>query len=156
MAGIINLFVDDLFGTGGNEIEQRVQTRLGKNFQVGSEDWNDVTFTGQRIRWKQDSQTGRTLKSVTTGALMSWRKSQWNETRRTTSIALLQCTQCTEAFWDKKVGHKVGHSSNVAKKISRCASTAASPTIGDVKSLNKQARQIKSQPVELQYGNGVF
>ena len=34
-------------------------------------------------------------------------------------------------------------------KISRCASMAASPTIGDVKSLNKMARQIKSQPVKL-------
>ena len=31
VAGIINLFVDDLFGTGGNEMEQRVLTRL-RNF----------------------------------------------------------------------------------------------------------------------------
>ena len=36
-------------------------------------------------------------------------------------------------------------------KISRCASTAASSTNGDVESLNKLARQIKSQPVTLQY-----
>ena len=36
-------------------------------------------------------------------------------------------------------------------KFSRCASRAASPTIGDVKSLNKLAREIKSQPVKLQY-----
>ena len=36
VAGIINLIVDDLFGTGGNEMEQRVLTRLGKYFQVGS------------------------------------------------------------------------------------------------------------------------
>ena len=62
VAGIINLFVDDLFGTGGNEMEQRVLTRLRQDFQVGSEDWNDVAFTGQRNRWTQDSQTGRTLK----------------------------------------------------------------------------------------------
>ena len=55
VAGIINLFVDDLFGTSGNEMEQRVLTRLRKYFQVGSEDWNDVAFTGQRIRWIQDS-----------------------------------------------------------------------------------------------------
>ena len=47
---IVNLFVDDLFGTGGTEMEQRVPSRLRKDFQVGSEDWNDVTFTGQRIR----------------------------------------------------------------------------------------------------------
>ena len=36
-------------------------------------------------------------------------------------------------------------------QISRCASMAASPTLGDVKSLKKLARQIKSQPVKLQY-----
>ena len=36
-------------------------------------------------------------------------------------------------------------------KFSRCASVAASPTIGDVKPLNKLARQIKSQPVKLQF-----
>ena len=58
MAGIINLFVDDLFGTGGNEMEQHVLTRQRKDFQVGSEDWNDVTFTGQRIRCTTDPQTG--------------------------------------------------------------------------------------------------
>ena len=31
-------------------------TRLRKDVQVGSKDWNDVAFTGQRIRWTQDSQ----------------------------------------------------------------------------------------------------
>ena len=51
VAGIINFFVDDLFGTCGTEMEQRVLARLTKHFRVGSEDWNDVTFTGQRIRW---------------------------------------------------------------------------------------------------------
>ena len=45
VAGIINLFVDDLFGTGKNEMEQRVLTRLRKDFQVVSKDWNDVPFT---------------------------------------------------------------------------------------------------------------
>ena len=39
-------------------MEQRVLTRLRKHFQVGSEDWNDVAFTGQRIRWTQDFQNG--------------------------------------------------------------------------------------------------
>ena len=35
-------------------------------------------------------------------------------------------------------------------KFSRCASKAASPTVGDVKVLNQLARQLKSQPVKLQ------
>ena len=39
VAGIINLFVNDLFGTGGKGMEQRVLSRLGKDFHVGSEDW---------------------------------------------------------------------------------------------------------------------
>ena len=56
VAGIINLFVDDLFGTSGTEMEHRVLSRLCKDFQVGSEDWTDVTFTGQRIRWTNDHQ----------------------------------------------------------------------------------------------------
>ena len=44
VAGIVNLFVDDLFGTGGTEMEQRVLARLRKDFHVGSEDWIiDVT-----------------------------------------------------------------------------------------------------------------
>ena len=43
--------MDDLFGTGGNEMEQRVLTRLRKDFQVGSAD----CLSGQRIRWTQDS-----------------------------------------------------------------------------------------------------
>ena len=57
VAGIIKFFVDDLFGTGGYKMEQRVLARLRKDFQVGSEDWNDVTFTGQRIRWTKDPQS---------------------------------------------------------------------------------------------------
>ena len=52
---VINLFGDDLVGTGGNEMKQRVLTRLTKEIQVDSDDWNDTTFTGQRIRWTQDS-----------------------------------------------------------------------------------------------------
>ena len=49
-----NLFVDDLFETSGTEMDQRVLTRLRKDFQITSEDWKDTTFTGQRIRWMKD------------------------------------------------------------------------------------------------------
>ena len=58
VAGIINSFVEDPFGTGGTEMEQCVLARLRKDFQFLSEDWNDVTFTGQRIRWTKDPQSG--------------------------------------------------------------------------------------------------
>ena len=58
VAGIISIFGDDLFGTGGTEMEQRVLARLGKDFQVGLEDWNGVTFTRQRNRWTMGPQSG--------------------------------------------------------------------------------------------------
>ena len=35
---MINLFVDDIYGTGGHEKEQGVPTRNRKDFQFGSED----------------------------------------------------------------------------------------------------------------------
>ena len=58
VAGIINVSVDDLFGTGGTEKEQRVLARLRYDFRVGSQDSNDVTFTRQRIRSTKDPQSG--------------------------------------------------------------------------------------------------
>ena len=59
VAGIINLFLHDPFGNGGTEMEQRVLARLTRNiFQVGSEEWNGVLFTGQAIRWMKDLQSG--------------------------------------------------------------------------------------------------
>ena len=39
-------------------VDQRVLITLRKDSQVGSEDWNDVTFTRQRFRWTKNSQTG--------------------------------------------------------------------------------------------------
>ena len=39
-------------------MQQRVLTRLRTFLQVFSVDWNDVAFTGKRIRWTQDSQNG--------------------------------------------------------------------------------------------------
>ena len=42
---IINLFVHDLFETGGIETEQLILARLRKDFQVGPEDWNDELFS---------------------------------------------------------------------------------------------------------------
>ena len=37
-------------------MEQRVLTKLRKDFQVGSEDWNEVLFTKRRFHWEKDPQ----------------------------------------------------------------------------------------------------
>ena len=100
-AGILNPLLDDLFGTGGNEMEQRVLIRLRPDFQVGSEDWNDVTCTGQRIRWIQAPRTGSFIEVGQENAMEESEGSQWNEIHKKTSNAHVQCCQGTEAFWDR-------------------------------------------------------
>ena len=137
VAGIIIPFLDDLFGTGGNEMEQRVFTRLGKYFQVGSEDWNDVTFTGQRIRWTQDSQSGPYI-GVSQGKAID--ELEESPVERNTKEDL-HCTPSMQIMYRSLLGQINWLQSRTqfqcCYKISRCASMAASPTLGDVKSLNK-------------------
>ena len=122
VARILNLFVDDLFGTGGTDMEQRVLARLRKDYQVGSEDWNDVTFTGQRIRWMKDSQSGSCIEVSQQKAIDELEEiaveRNSNEdlyctpalyTRYRSLPASLQCTRCSEAFLDKLTGGRVEH-----------------------------------------------
>ena len=39
---------------GDAEFLERVVKAIRKDFQVGSEDKNDIMFVGQRIRWTKD------------------------------------------------------------------------------------------------------
>ena len=146
-----HLFVDDLFGTGGTEMEQRVLARLRKDLQVGSEDWSDVTFTRQRIRWMKDSQSGGCIEVGQQKAIDELEEipverntkedlhcTPAMHTRYRSLLGQINCLQSTTQF-------------QCCYKFSRCASKAASPTIGDVKALDKLARRLKSQPLKLQF-----
>ena len=149
MAEIINLFVDDHFGTGGNEMEQRVLARLRKDFRVGSEDWNDVLLTGQRICWMKHPQLGPSIEVSQERAIEELevipveKKTQ----KKISTVpmqgiqSLLEQINCLRSRTHFKCFNK----------FSGCASKAASPTIGDVKAPNKLARQLKSLPVKLQF-----
>ena len=151
VAGTMNLFVDDLFGTSGNEEEQRVLTTLRKDFQVGSEDWNDVTFTRQWIRWTQDSQNGPYIEISQNKATdeleeIPVERNTKEDLHCTPSMHTTNRTLLRQINWLQSTTQF-----QCCYNFSRCASMAGSPTIGDVKALNKLARQIKSQPVKLQY-----
>ena len=67
----------------------------------------------------------------------------------------LQCTRAMHTMYRSLLGQINWLQSRTqfqyCYKFSRCASMAASPTIGDVKALNKPAGQLKSQPVKLQF-----
>ena len=67
----------------------------------------------------------------------------------------LQCTPAMQTMYRSLLGRANRLQSRTqfqcCYKFSRCASMAASSTVGDVKALNKLARQLKSQTVKLQY-----
>ena len=138
-------------GTGGTEMEQRVLARLGKDFQVGSEDWIDVTITRQRIRWTKDSQSGSCTEV-----------SQQKDIDELKEIPVqrnteedLHCIPAMHTRYRSLLGQinwsQSGTRLQCCYKFSRCASRAASPTVGDMKALNKLEIQLKSQPVKLQF-----
>ena len=53
--GVLCLHVDDLLFAGSSEMHKEVIDRLRKEFKVGSGDKDDVIFTRQRIRWRENS-----------------------------------------------------------------------------------------------------
>ena len=149
VARIIDLFVDDLFVTSGTEMEQRVPARLGKDFQVGSEDWNDVTpqdkeFVGRRILNRDRASRVSQQKAIDDMEEIPVERNTKDD---------LHCTPAMHTRYRSLVGQINWLQSRTqfqcCYKFSRCALKAASPTIGDVN--NKLARQLKSQPVKLQF-----
>ena len=125
--------------------------RVRKDFQVGSEDWNDVAFTGQRIRWTQDPQTGPYIEVSQDKAIDELEEIPVGLNTKED----LHCTPPVHTMYRSHLGQVMwlqsGTHFQCCYKMSRCASMAASPTVGAVKSLNKLARQIKSQSVNLQF-----
>ena len=143
--------MDDLFGTNGNGLEQCVLTRLRKYFEVGSEDWNDVALTRQRTRWTQDSLNGPYIEVSQNKAMgeleeIPVERDTKEDLRCTPSVHTMSRSFLGQINWlQTRTQFQRCHN------LSRCASLAAAPTIGDVKSLNKLARQINTQPMKLQY-----
>ena len=132
-------------------MEQCVTARLRKDFQVGSEDWNDVTFTRQRIRWTKNSQSGRCIEVSQQKAIDELEEISVERNTK----EHFHCTPAMHTRYRSLLGQINWVQSRTQfqcrSKFSRCASKAASPTIGDVKALNKLARQLKSQPMKLQF-----
>ena len=132
-------------------MERRVLTRLRKAFQVGSDDWNDVASTGQRIRWTQDRQTGPHIEVSREKAIEELEEILVERNTRED----LQCTPAMRTMCGSLLVQINWLQSRTqfqcCYQFSRCASMADSPTVSDVKALNKLERQIKSQPVKLQY-----
>jgi hypothetical protein len=147
--------------SGDVEFHKRVCASLRKDFQVGSEDLNDIQFVGQRIKWMSTTKKNGT-------------KSEGKHVSDHIKVDQKLCIdELSEIVFDKSLKEDVSltpsmHTEyrsvlcqlnrlqsrtqfHIAYSFSRCASAAASPTIGDVKALNKTVRTVKAMPVALHF-----
>ena len=110
-----------------------------------------MTFTGKRIRWTKDSQSGscievRQQKAIDELEVIALQRNTKED---------LHCSLAMHTRYRSLLGQinwlQRRTQFQCCYFFPRCASMAASPTVGDVKALNKLARQLKSQPVKLQF-----
>ena len=142
--GVLCLHVDDLFFAGDSIFEEKVINRIGQDYQVGSRDKDDITFTGQHVFW-------------------DWKK-KCIIVEQEKAIEELEEIPLTKGMRDTDACNPQMHTAyrsilgglnwlqsrtqfHMAYKFSRAASAAANPTIADVKELSKTVRALKNRTV---------
>ena len=149
--GTICLHVDDLFMAGDKVFEQTILPMIRKEFQVGSEDKNDIMFVGQRIRWYEDPKHGPYIDVAQTVAI-----------EELSEIPLDKglpddrpCTPQQHTAYRSVLGQinwlQPRTQFHICYKFSRCASRAASPTIADVRQINKVVRTIRAHSLTVRF-----
>ena len=150
--GIISLHVDDLFMAGDYEFAKRVLEKLRNDYEVGSEDKNDVKFVGQRIRWVKDDATQQAHIEVSQQLAVDDLHEIVFEKSLKDNIA---CTPYLHTEYRSVLGMINWLQSRTqfqsCYKFSRAASQQASPTVADVRAVNKLVRMIKGSPVSLRF-----
>ena len=142
--GVMVLHVDDLFIAGSKKFWDEVVGKLKKDYQVGSEDTGDVMFTGQRIRKQGLSIVLDQDKGIEELSEIQLEKNLKDD---------MPCSPSLHTEYRSVLGALNWLQSRtqyaVAYKFSRAASSAAAPTIADVKALNKVVRSVRAQPQKL-------
>ncbi len=144
--GILCLHVDDLFFAGDSVFEKQVIENIAKDYQIGSRDKDDITFTGQHVKWDWKNQCiiVEQLKAIEEleevpipkGAKDTEACSPTLHTSFRSVLGGLNWLQSRTQF-------------HMAYKFSRSASASAKPLISDLKELNKTVRSVKTRPVKL-------
>ena len=109
-----------------------------------------MTFTRQKTRWTKDPQSGPCIE-VSQNAIEELEEIPIERNMKED----LHCTPAIHTRYRSPLGQinwlQRRTQFQSCYRFSRCASKAASPTIGDVRALNKLARRLKLQPVKLQF-----
>ena len=106
------------------------------------EDKNDCFFVGQRIQWKHDDKHGWYINVRQNVAIdvqeIAFDKNLKDDTPLTPQMhsAYLKCSRSDQLVQSRT-------QLRISYQFARCASKAASPTIEDVRAINKTVRTIK-------------
>ena len=135
------------------EFLQRFKKVVKSQFKIGHEDVNDLMFTGQRVKWIIDEKTKKKSHITVEQSLC---------VSEPTKVVVPEglkgedkCDKDLHTAYRSLLGSINWLQSRTqfqsCCQFSRCASAAASPTIGDCKALNKLCRQIVGDPMELMF-----
>ena len=151
--GMCCLHVDDLFIAGTPEFLGKFKKVVKSQFKIGHEDVNDLMFTGQRVKWIIDEKTKKKSHITVEQSLC---------VSELTEVVIPKglkdedkCDKDLHTAYRSLLGSINWLQSRTqfqsCYQISRCASAAAAPTIGDLQTLNKLCRQIVGDPMELMF-----
>ena len=148
---VMSLHVDDLIISGTPEFLSWFLKNIKEHFTVGHEDKNDLTFTGQRVRWVLDAQGNKKYISIDQKLCVS-------ELEEIVIPKHLKdadmCDKALHTSYRSLLGSINWLQSRTqfqaCYQFSRLASASAAPTVGHCKELNKLCRQLRSEEVELQ------
>ena len=146
------IYVDDAFFAGSKHFHGKVIANLRRDFQVGSEDMNDIMFVGQRVKWIDRKDAKKAHISV----------DQENKIEELSEIVFdsslrdgITCSKDLHTQYRSVLGQINWLQARTQYQscyfFSRCASAAAAPTIGDVRTLNKLVRKIRQEIVTLRF-----
>ena len=149
--GFICLHVDDLFMAGDKVFADKVLASIRKDFNVGSEDKNDIMFVGQRIKWKTHDKQGPYISCDQKLAVDAVEEIKFDKHLKDN----IACNPQMHTAYRSVLGQLNWLQSrtqvHLCYKFSRCASAASSPTIGEVREINKVVRTMKSQYVDARF-----
>jgi hypothetical protein len=149
--GTVSIHVDDSFITGTPEFMKWIRGEFVKQFQIGSEDTNDVMFVGQRVKWIMKDGKKEFIKVDQEIKIEELGEIEFNSSLRDD----LACDHDLHKQYRSVLGQANWLQSRTQYQscfsFSRCASAAAAPNIGHVRMLNKLVRKIRHEVVYLAF-----
>ena len=136
---------------GDKVFADKVLASIRKDFNVGSEDKNDTMFVGQRIKWKTHDKQGPYISCDQKLAVDAVEEIKFEKHLKDNVACNPQMHTAYRSVLGQLNWLQSRTQVHLRYKFSRCASAASSPTIGDVREINKVVHTMKSQYVDARF-----